>query len=153
MPKVKDLMSKNFTTLDFDSSLKDAFVALSQDNIRSAVIMENGKPVGILTRRDLINFCFLQKLDTELTKVGSVMSKPLITIDSNENIFKAYQKMTQYNIGKLIILDQGKPVGRIRIDEIRHLAMPTPGTSIYRVGYFFLGVIITIAVTLMILAF
>jgi len=152
MPKVKDLMTKSIATLDVKAPLKDTFQALTEDNIRSLVMMEEDKPVGILTRRDIIRLCLLKKVDAEETTVGEVMSHPLITIDSNENIFKAYEKMVQSNIGKLIILEQGKPVGRIRLDEIRHLAVQAPGTNIYRVGYFLLGVLITIAVTLIIVA-
>jgi len=152
MPKVQDLMTKSISPLDINTSLIDAIQILTEDNIRSIVIMDGAKPVGVLTRRDVLRLCFLKKIDTEKTTLKEVMSHPVITIDSDENIFKAYKKMEQNNIGKLIILEQGKPVGRIRLDEIRHLAMQTEGTSIYRAGYFLLGVIITIALTLILLA-
>ena len=150
MPKVKDLMTTSITTLGIDAPLTDAFQALAEDNICSMVIMEKGQPVGILTRREVIRLGLLKKVDAEKTTIGAVMSRPLITIDSNENIYKAYEKMMQNNVGKLIILEQGKPVGRIRLDEIRHLAVQVPGMHIYRAGYFLLGVLLTIAVTLMI---
>lgn len=152
LPKVKDIMVRSLTTLDANASLSDALQALAEDNIRSVVIMAKGKPVGILTRRDLITLCFIKKMDAEKTTVEEVMSQPLVTIDSNENIAKAYEIMMQSHIGKLIVVEQGKPTGRIRLDEIRHLASETPGITAYRVGYFLMGVLVTIAVILMIIA-
>jgi len=92
MPKVKDLMTKSICTLDINASLNDALLALSEDNMRSVVIMDGGKPVGILTRRDLINLVYIKKMDAEKTIVSEVMSHPVITVDYNENIFKAYER-------------------------------------------------------------
>jgi signal-transduction protein with cAMP-binding, CBS, and nucleotidyltransferase domain len=72
------------------------------------------------------------------------MSHPLITIGSNENVLKAYELMMQKGIGRLVVLEDGKIVGRIRLEDIKHLASETPITVFYRVGYFLLGVLVTL---------
>jgi len=145
-------MGTDFLTLDVGASLMDAIQAVMKDNVRAVIITREGKPVGIITRRDLLCKLFFHKDYTEKTTAGDIMSHPLITIGSNENVLKAYELMMHKGIGRLVVLEDGKIVGRIRLDDIRHLASETPITVFYRVGYFLLGVLVTLVVVALALA-
>lgn len=152
LPKVKNLMTRDFTTIDGSASLQDAFQVVMEDGVHSVIITREGKPAGILTRRDLLGQCLFQRDYTEKTTVENFMSHPLITIDSNENALKAYELMMQKKIGRLVVLEDGKIVGTIRLDHIRHLAEKAPVTVFYRVGYFLLGTLATTVVFMIALA-
>jgi len=150
LPKVRDVMVKDFTILDISAPLRDAFQVVVKDDVNSVIITREGRPAGILTRRDLIR-CFLQRVDCEQMTVGDFMSYPLITIDSDENVLKAYEVMMRNDIRRLAVLERGEIVGGITLGDIRHLASQTPGTVFVRVGYFLMGVLVTAAVVVIIL--
>ena len=152
LPKVKDLLIKNFITLDISAPLIDAFESVMKNDIRSVIITREGEPIGILTRRDLLGQCLFQRDYTEKITVEHIMSHPLVTIDANENVLKAYELMKQNGIGRLVVLEQGKLVGIIRLDYILHFASEESGTILYRAGYFLLGVLLTIAFVIIIIA-
>ena len=152
LPKIKDVMTRNFPTLNGDIPVIEAFKAVIDDNVNAVVIEKEGKPVGILTRRDLIDRCFFQNVDCEKRTVEDFMSHPVITIDANENVIDAYEMMMQKGIRRLVVLEQAKIVGIITLSEIQHLATATPGTAIYRIGYFIFGILVTITIIVIILA-
>ncbi len=151
LPKVKDVLISNVITFDSDVPLMDALLEMMKDNVWSVVFMHEGKPTGILTRRDLMNKCFYDKSYFEKVTAGDVMTKPLVTIGPNENILDAYDLMMQKDIRRLIVIEDGKVIGEIRLGDIRHLASQTEATIFYRVGYFLLGVLVTIGVVAVII--
>lgn len=124
----------------------DAIQTVMKDGIRSVIVTREGKPVGIITRRDMLCRCFFQKDYVEKTTAGDVMTQPLITIGPNENVLKAYELMMRKGIRRLVVLEDGKIVGRITLEDIKHLASETPITVFYRIGYFLLGVLVTLIV-------
>lgn len=46
------------------------------------------------------------------------MSKRVITVEKDTNIYDAINIMTENNIGRLIIVDNGKPVGIVTRTDI-----------------------------------
>jgi len=152
LPKVRDVMVRDITTLDVSAPLMDAVQAVMKDGVHSVIVTKEDKPVGIVTRRDLLCKLFFQKVYAEKTAAGDIMTHPLITIGPNENVLKAYELMMQKGIRGLIVLEEGTIVGRIRLEDIKHLASGTPMAVFYRVGYFLLGVLVTLAVAVLALA-
>jgi signal-transduction protein with cAMP-binding, CBS, and nucleotidyltransferase domain len=139
-------MLTDYSTLDVGAPLMDAIQTVMKDGIRSVIVTREGKPVGIITRRDMLCRCFFQKDYVEKTTAGDVMTQPLITIGPNENVLKAYELMMRKGIRRLVVLEDGKIVGRITLEDIKHLASETPITVFYRIGYFLLGVLVTLIV-------
>ena len=146
LPRVRDLMTKDFTIFDVKAPLIDAFQAVMKNDIRSVVITREGKPVGILTRRDLLTKCFFDQSYFSKTAVGDVMSQPLITIGQNENVLKAVDLMTQMGIRRLVVVEGDTIVGRILLEEIRQLTSESSVTVFYRMAYFLFGVLATMVV-------
>jgi len=145
-------MLTDCSTLDVGASLMDAIHAVMKDGVHSVIITEEGKPVGIITRRDMLCKLFFQKDYTEKTTAGDIMTHPLITIGPNEDVLKAYELMMKKGIRRLVVLEDRKIVGRIRMEDIKHLASETPITVFYRFGYFLLGVLVTLVVVALALA-
>lgn len=143
LPKVKNLMVTGFTILDVSAPLIDAFQAVARNDVHSVIMTREGKPAGILTRRDLLIKCFFEQGYFEKTTVGDVMSQPLITIGPNESILKAYDLMMRKGIGRLVVVEDDKVLGRIRLEDIKHLSSELYVTPFYRVAYFLFGVLAT----------
>lgn len=81
-----------------------------EKGIGALVVTTRGKPVGIVTERDILKKC-CPKASCESTKLGEIMSKPLVTIDAEAPIGLAVDAMTQKNIRRLLVTDKGDVAG------------------------------------------
>ena len=104
--QVKDVMIKDVITIDLDASVTDvANVMAADENFGGyVVILEKGRPVGIVTERDIVNKITSQGQNQSKTKASEIMSTPLITIDPDEDLFKVSNIMQKHNISKLVVI-------------------------------------------------
>jgi CBS domain-containing protein len=103
--QVKDIMSKEVVTIDLDASLTDVARVMAADKNFGGyvVILEKGRPVGIITERDVVNKIAEQGHNRSKTKASKIMSTPLITIDPDEDLINASNMMQKHKISKLVV--------------------------------------------------
>ena len=103
-------MSKPLITVDSEASCQDAIRVMAEKDIGAVVVTEKGKPVGIVTERDILKkVC--PNVSCMKVKVREIMSKPLITVDANTPIGEAVSIMVDRNIRRLLVTEGGKIVG------------------------------------------
>ena len=151
LPKINEVMIKNVRTIEVSKPLIEAFKIVAEDDVHSVVITQDEKPIGILTRRTAIK-CFLENVNCLEKPLDEVMTHNLITIDLNQNLADAYELMKNEGIKRIIVLENGRIVGKIRWHTIQLLASESPGMSVYKLGYFLLGVLTTIAIVFVFMA-
>jgi CBS domain-containing protein len=103
--QVKDFMTKEVITIDLDTPVTDVARVMAADkNVGGyVVILEKGRPVGIITERDVVNKITAQGRSQSKTKASDIMSTPLITIDPDEDLLNASNMMKEHNISKLVV--------------------------------------------------
>jgi CBS domain-containing protein len=94
---------------------------MHDNKIGSVIIkgLETGKPVGIITERDVVRI--LSRLDPSLLGIplGDLMTKPLITIDEISSVKDAMQFMNTNNIRRLVAINKDQQmVGIITLKDI-----------------------------------
>jgi CBS domain-containing protein len=104
--QVKKYMTKEVNTLDYDATVTEAanLMAADKEYEGYVIILQKGKPKGIVTERDLVNKVIVGKLDPAKTSVSDVMSTPLITVDPEDDLLKATQVMKEQNVRKLVVV-------------------------------------------------
>ncbi len=115
---VSNLMSKPVKTVGELSLLLNAIRTISKYKIGCLVVTKNREPVGIITAGDILRRGIASGLDPSLTKVGELMSKPIITIGSDAMIESAAKLMTMNSKKRLPVLRGGKLVGIITATDI-----------------------------------
>jgi len=132
---VKDIMSEKVVTVTPNDTLAEAFVLMGQKPFRRLPVVESPgsrKVVGIISDRHIrlaANSPFMgdQSKTFELLrdhKVGEVMQRGVVTVESNELIVEAAKEMRVANVGGLPVLDPktGLLVGMLtRTDLLDHL--------------------------------
>lgn len=114
---VKDVMKREVIAINPDISIREASKVMSQHNIGSLLVLEDEKLVGILTERDVLNLVAKgENLDE--VKVKDVMSRDVITIESDKKIEDAVDLMLKHKIKKLPVMESGKIVGIITTSDI-----------------------------------
>ncbi len=114
--RVKEIMKKAIT-VNVDVSLRDAARLMVSDNIGSLIVMDNDSVEGIITERDMLKrVC--ETTETLVQPVKNFMSKNLITVASNQMIDDAAKIMSENNIKKLPVVDDGKLMGILTSTDI-----------------------------------
>jgi len=74
------------------------------------VINENNKPLGIITRVEVLKELRDIKVIPKIS-VKQLMNTPVYTIEENSRVSDAKSKMREYNARRLVVLRRGKPIG------------------------------------------
>ncbi len=93
-------------------SIRQTAKLMSKEKISSVVITENRIPIGIVTDKDLREKVLARGEDPD-APIHTIMSSPVIKIDSNEYCFEALLKMIRYNIHHLAVVENGELKGVI----------------------------------------
>lgn len=116
--KVKDLMNRNVVSIDSEASVKEAASKMAQNEIGSLVVVEQNKPVGIITERDLLSRVVALGRNVEATRVKMVMSKPLICAAPDMDASDAARFMVSKNIKKLPVTQDGRLIGIMTLTDL-----------------------------------
>jgi CBS domain-containing protein len=137
--RVKDLMTKDVITIGPEASLKDVASILAERGISGVpVVGEQGEVLGVVSEADILfkergfegrRQGFLGWLlsggleaEAKLTArtVREAMTSPAIAVESGRPVHEAAQKMTEYGVNRLPVLDDGMLVGIVtRADLVR----------------------------------
>jgi CBS domain-containing protein len=98
---VKEVMTKNVMTIESSAPTKEAAELMDKHDIGCLIVMKEGKPVGIVTERDMLKRVLLQFRDPRITRVGDIMSTPLIASSPETELREAMNLMNKRRIKKL----------------------------------------------------
>ena len=116
--RVKDIMTREVVVANVSTSLQDVGRLLIEQDIGSVVVVSSGKPVGIVTDRDLARKVVANnKKPSELT-LEEVMTTPLITIHPEVTVLNAIDHMLKSRVRKLPVIVDEKLVGIITERDI-----------------------------------
>jgi transcriptional regulator len=118
LPKksIKAYMSTPLKTLKSSNSIHDALVLFNKNRIHGAPVVDDGKLTGIITISDIA-----KAVERELpmtTKVSSVMTADVVEVPSDTKLFEVIRRFKELEIGRLIVVDNGKPVGILTQSDI-----------------------------------
>ena len=113
MAKVRDIMQKNVITIENTKKAQDAAVILKEKEISFLVVVNEGKPVGIVSERDIVRKIVVDNNDSQTTSLETIMSKKFKWVEPNASIESAVQKMLNNNIRRLVVLDNDDLAGVI----------------------------------------
>ena len=105
MAKVRDIMQKNVITIKSEKKSLDAAIMLKEKEISFLVVVNESKPVGIVSERDIIRKIVADNKDAVVTPLEAIMSKKFKWVEPNSSIESAVQKMLNNNIRRLVVLE------------------------------------------------
>jgi CBS domain-containing protein len=115
---IKDVMVKKIITVNPTTKIRDAVELMNKNQIGCLVVTRKGKPVGIMTERDVLKKIVCRCKNPEQTRVSEIMSKPLIVGSVDMDWLEAVKLMLDRNIKKLPILDDERLVGLVTLTDI-----------------------------------
>ena len=114
---IQDIMTKALITVNRATTALQVAKMMEQGGIGAVLVQDDGNPVGIVTDRDYATKIAANDLPLT-TAVENIMSTPLITINHNEPISAAAERMAAKKIRKLAVTENGKIVGIITSTDL-----------------------------------
>jgi signal-transduction protein with cAMP-binding, CBS, and nucleotidyltransferase domain len=94
---------------------------MAQHNVGAVVIVENSRPVGIVTDRDLALDLGARGMPTS-TPAARVMTSPVTVISKDDGVFDITQALKDTTVRRLPIVDEeGLLVGLVTVDDVLRL--------------------------------
>jgi len=125
---------RNVATCRPDEPLVTAATQMSRQGISSLVVCEAGRPMGIITDRDLRNKVVALGLDPGSLIVSAVMTCPLVSITENEFLFEALHRISRHGIHRIVVIgNDGSLIGIITDSDILRLQSNSPQRLVRRI--------------------
>ena len=116
---VKDVMSSPVITVHENEPVDKVAQLMDKYKLGCIIVTsKDGKPLGIITERDLVVRVLAKNLLPSKLKAKDVMSSPLITIGPDAKINEAARMMSQLNIRRLGVIYRGELVGIVSSKDI-----------------------------------
>lgn len=118
---VRDVMTKNPKVVRRDTSVQEVVATMGKFDISSVIIVEEERPVGIVTHKDIVSKVVLPRLPPDALRAREIMSTPVVKIIEDASIEEAATLMAKKRIKKLAVVSgvsSDKLVGIITSTDI-----------------------------------
>lgn len=110
-------------TVKHRETLRAAARRMERDGVGSLVVEEDGRPVGVLTDRDVALAVLADGLDPGSTAGARVAGRALAAVPEEEPLRQAIAAMRRHGVRRLPVLDgRGEVVGLLTADDLVRLA-------------------------------
>jgi CBS domain-containing protein len=128
--RVRDAMVPEPLALDVRASARDAGEALARDAVRAVLVCDDGRLVGVVTRKTLVREVVAGGRDPNSTSLGEIAEEPNATLDSHMGLYEAFALLEEQDYERVPVLEDGKLVGVLSRSAVqRRLAEDDPPTD------------------------
>jgi len=113
------ICTKPVVTASAQMTVEQAARVMRSKNVGALVVVNAGRPVGMLTDRDVAVEVVATGMDPDTARVGDVMRKRPITIREDLGIFDAARVFAKTGVRRLpVVTKSGVLVGVIAVDDL-----------------------------------
>jgi len=127
--KVHEIMTTQVESVSPTTSLRRAAQKMSDLNIGSLPIIDDGQLLGIITDRDISCHAIAMGHDPNSTEVQKVMTRDVNTCFDDQDITDAARLMSRQHIRRLAVLNHdNKVTGFLSVDDLARCSHDLAGT-------------------------
>lgn len=116
--KVRDIMTTQLVTVAPSATVADAARKMRDADIGNVLVTDDGRPVGIITDRDIAVRVVAEGKDVNQAQVGDFMSTELITGLPDWDVEDAAEILAEEQIRRLPVVENGRLVGIVSLGDI-----------------------------------
>ena len=114
---ISEVMTQGVVTAETADSLHRVGELMRDRNVGSVVVCEGGRPVGVITDRDLALVVVADQVQSG-ERAGDYASRPLVTGEVQMDLEEAVALMIQHRIRRLPVTRSEELVGIVTIDDL-----------------------------------
>jgi CBS domain-containing protein len=108
---VREAMVTEPRTLDVSASAQEAGELLSRTEVRAVYVCEDGRLLGVVTRKTLVREVIASGRDPRKTTLGEIAEEPWWTVESDQPIEEAFRFLEDKDAERVPVVDGGRLVG------------------------------------------
>jgi len=116
--QILELKGGDVETIDPHASVFEAVQQMNDARIGALLVVDGDRPIGIFTERDVLVRVVAQRLDPEITPVGEVMTRGLVTLSADTSIVEAMMVITAKRCRHIPVFDGARLCGIVSIGDL-----------------------------------
>jgi CBS domain-containing protein len=127
MSKVREAMVSEPRTLEASAPAAEAGQLLARPEVRAVFVCDQGRLVGVVTRKTLVREVVATGRDPRETRVGEIAEEPYYTLDSELDLEEAFRFLEEHDAERVPVVEGGRLVGVLSRELVqRRLAEDEP---------------------------
>jgi CBS domain-containing protein len=127
MSKVREAMVSEPRTLEASAPAAEAGQLLARPEVRAVFVCDEGRLVGVVTRKTLVREVVATGRDPRETRVGEIAEEPYYTLDSELDLEEAFRFLEEHDAERVPVVEGGRLVGVLSRELVqRRLAEDEP---------------------------
>jgi len=121
MKTVRQLLSEKGSTvwtIAPDASVYEALALVAEKNIGALLVVQDGKPVGLVSERDYARKVILKGHNANTLTVRDIMTRRMVCADPDETLEQCMAVITERRVRHLPVLECGDIIGLISIGDL-----------------------------------
>ncbi len=113
MDRVRDAMVADPPQLDGGATAQAAGEAFDRPEVRALFVCDDGKLLGVVTRKTLVREVVAAGLDPRSTLLAAIAEEPEHTIDSDVPLDEAFRFLEEHDLERVAVVEGGRLVGAL----------------------------------------
>jgi CBS domain-containing protein len=122
MTRLGELMTGAVVSVAPEDTLGEAAERMAEDGVGSAVVLDSGRLIGILTERDLLR-AVAGRVHTSEARVRAWMTVDPLTATEATSADEAIRTMLEQGFRHLPVVEEGRTIGVVSLRELMRAAM------------------------------
>ena len=118
LSRLGEIMVRDVITARPNDSVAQVAKLMDKHEIGCVIIVDNKKPLGVVTERDMIKRVICESEKSQNKAVSEIMSEPLIEASPEMLAGDAAKLMFERNIKKLPIVENGRLLGLVTLTDL-----------------------------------
>ena len=97
--------------LEASASAQEAGERLSDPAVRAVLVTDEGKLVGVVTRKTLVQNVVATGRDPRTTALSDIAEPPLFTLDASMDLDEAFHALEDNDLERVPVVEDGRLVG------------------------------------------
>ena len=117
----------------------DAIKMMAEKSVGALLVMNDGKPVGMVSERDYARKVILLGKASKKTRVSEIMSAPVIFVTPDYTVDECFYLMTAHRIRHLPVIDGDRLAGVLSIGDLVRATVAAQKATIDQLTQYILG--------------
>ena len=121
MQRVRDILDqkgRQIFGIPVDATVYHAIEVMAEREVGALLVMQQNRPVGIISERDYTRNVILKDRSSKRTQVEDIMTAELVTVSPEEPIDDCVALMKRHHIRHLPVMDADEVIGMLSLRDL-----------------------------------
>ncbi len=116
---LKEVINRKLVTVEPDTNISEVAKLMSKEDVGCVLVLDNNRPRGIITDRDIVLRCIAKNIDVDDCTVENVMTESLQTVKETDGIFDCIETMRGAGVRRIpVVNDRNQAIGIISFGDL-----------------------------------